>query len=335
VNWRGGIENWLNARWYGAAPVPLWLGGLEWIYRRLLALRRALYARSLWHSQRLSVPVIVVGNLTVGGTGKTPLVARLARELRDRAWRPGIVSRGYRGSSRHAELLPATAAADRYGDEPVWLMQSSGCPVAIGKRRGDAARLLIGAGCNLIISDDGLQHWALARDLEILMIDGERRFGNGRLLPAGPLREAASRAVRVDYCVVNGGAAAANEIAMQVQARSALRVNALSRSLALAELRGQRVHAVAGIGNPERFFSMLEQAGLQVVRHPLPDHHRYDGSELRFADDAIVLVTEKDAGKLAQVAHDRVYAVPIELLLPEHWFDAIHQQLCQLRGDRT
>lgn len=335
MNWRGAIENWLNARWYGTAPVPIWLAGLELIYRRLMSVRRAAYGWSLLRSQHLPVPVVIVGNLTVGGTGKTPLVARLASEMRDRAWRPGIVSRGYRAASTRVELLPLTATADRYGDEPVWLMQSSGCPVAIGKCRSDAARLLVAAGCNLIISDDGLQHWALARDLEILVIDGQRRFGNGRLLPAGPLREAASRAARVDYRVVNSGPALAAEIAMQVQAGPAARVNALSRSLALADLRGQRVHAVAGIGNPERFFSMLEQSGLLVDRHPLPDHHRYDGSELRFADDAIVLVTEKDAGKLAHCAHDRVYAVPIELILPDHWFDAIHQQLCQLRGARA
>ncbi|MGD9582505.1 MAG: tetraacyldisaccharide 4'-kinase [Lysobacterales bacterium] len=329
--WRSQLGDWLQARWYQQAPVPWWLGGLESLYRIALGLRRHAYASGWLRSTRLAVPVLVVGNLTVGGTGKTPLVALLARELSDRAWRPGIVLRGY-GAAGRARLLPPTARPEEFGDEAVWLARTTGCPVAVGADRVGAARLLIAQGCDLVLSDDGLQHWALARDIEVLVIDGERRFGNGRLLPAGPLREPAQRAERVDYRVVNGGSAGVGEIPMRVAARVAVRLGELGPPLPLAHWRGQRVHAVAGIGHPERYFRMLESLGLQVDRQPWPDHHRFDGSECRFDDDAPVLVTEKDAVKLAQFACDRVYAVPIELELPPPWIDQIQQTLFAIRA---
>jgi tetraacyldisaccharide 4'-kinase len=330
--WRGSIESWLLARWYGGAAVPAWLGALEWVYARLLALRRQLYAWGVWRTRAAAVPVVVVGNLTVGGTGKTPLVAALAVALRERGWRPGILSRGYRSAQRSAVLLPAAAAPEAYGDEPVWLSRSSGVPVAIGRRRHEGALLLTQAGCDVILSDDGLQHWALARDIEILVIDGLRRFGNGRLLPAGPLREPAARAARVDLCVVNGGEARAGEIPMSVAAEWIVRVGDVADAISLGDLRGRRVHAVAGIGNPERFFTMLEAAGLVVHRHAWPDHHRFAGTEVRFDDDLLVLVTEKDAVKVARYAHERLYAVPIDVQLPAGCIDQLHARLCRLRN---
>lgn len=333
-NWRGRCERWLNARWYGNASVPSWLGALEAVYRIGLRCRRSLYAINVLHSQKLTVPVIVIGNLTVGGTGKTPLVAWLARELRERAWHPGILSRGYRSSLRQAAIVPPGADPGIFGDEPVWLAQSSACPVAIARQRNQAAQLLIDAHCDVILSDDGLQHWALARDIEILVIDGLRRFGNGRLLPAGPLREPQSRAMRVAYRVINGGVSETGEIAMKVNATQAVRVSEIAHSVPLSEWRGQRVHAVAGIGNPERFFRMLESYSLLVIRHPWPDHHRFDGSEVRFDDDLPVLVTEKDAVKIARYAHERVYAIPIEVSMPDTWIEDIHRQLCHLREAR-
>ncbi len=329
--WRSQLGDWLQARWYQRAPVPWWLGWLESLYTIALGLRRRAYASGWLRSTRLAVPVLVVGNLTVGGTGKTPLVALLARELSDRAWRPGIVLRGY-GAAGRARLLPTTARPGEFGDEAVWLSRSTGCPVAIGADRVAAARLLIAKGCDLVLSDDGLQHWALARDIEVLVIDGERRFGNGRLLPAGPLREPAQRALRVDYRVVNGGPVADGEIPMRVAAHMAVRLGDLGQPVPLENWRDRRVHAVAGIGNPERFFRMLESLGLRVDRHPWPDHHRFDGSECRFDDDAPVLVTEKDAVKLAQFVYQRVYAVPIELELPPPWIDQIQQRLFVLRA---
>jgi tetraacyldisaccharide 4'-kinase len=332
---RRGLESWLVARWYERAPVPVWLGALEVLYKSALALRRRLYAWGFLRTRQVGVPVVIVGNLTVGGTGKTPLVAALAVALRERGWQPGILSRGY-GAARHsASLLPGAAAPEEYGDEPVWLSRSSGVPVAIGRRRFEAAELLSHSGCDVIISDDGLQHWALARDIEILVIDGLRRFGNGRLLPAGPLREPASRAGRVDLRVVNGGHAGAGEIAMTVRAARIVRVGDVAHALNLGDLRGQKVHAVAGIGNPERFFTMLEGSGLIVDRHAWPDHHRFTGEEVQFDDELLVLVTEKDAVKVARFAHDRLYAVPIDVQLPHGCIDQLHARLCGLRSGQT
>ena len=330
---RGWLADWLQARWYQQAPVPWWLALLESCYRYSLALRRLAYASGWRHSTRLPVPVLVVGNLTVGGTGKTPLVARLAQELSDRAWRPGIALRGY-GVGGRPRLLPPTARAGDYGDEAVWLSRATGCPVAIGGDRVAAARLLLDQGCDLVLCDDGLQHWALARDLEVLVIDGLRRFGNGRLLPAGPLREPARRALRVDYRLVNGGAAADGELPLRVVARGAIRLGELDPPVPLEQWRGRLVHAVAGIGHPERFFQLLETLGLLVDRHPWPDHHRFDGSECCFKDGAPVLVTEKDAVKLAEFRCEQVYAVPIELELPGSWVDQIHERLCACKAGR-
>ena len=331
-NLRGNLEHWLVSRWYQRAPVPFWLGWMEALYALLLRVRRQFYAWGIWHSQSLAVPVVVVGNLTVGGTGKTPLVAGLAVALRERGWRPGILSRGYRSGNPGEHLLPADAAPEDFGDEPVWLSRSAGVPVAIGKHRVAAAELLQQAGCDLIISDDGLQHWALGRDIEILVIDGERRFGNERLLPAGPLREPLQRAARVDLRVVNGGAAREGEVVMTVRPGDIVRVGGVGGALSLDGLRGQTVHAVAGIGNPERFFGMLEAHGLRVHRHAWPDHHDFNGSEVRFEDELLVLVTEKDAVKVARHAHERLYAVPIEVELPPACVESLHEQLCRIRA---
>jgi len=326
-----GLRARLEAAWYGGAPVPAWASALEHLYAALLRVRRALYAAGIRRSTRVDVPVVVVGNLTVGGTGKTPLVATLGTELRQRGWSPGIALRGYGGSQRSAGLLPADADPARRGDEAVLLARATGLPVATGRARVDAARLLAGHGCDLVLCDDGLQHWALARDIEILVIDGERRFGNGRLLPAGPLREPVERAARVDHVVVNGATAAEGEVTMRIVGQRALALDGSARALALDGLRGRRVHAVAGIGNPERFFAMLERFGIVVARHPLADHHAFDGSELAFADDDLVLVTEKDAVKCACFADARTFVVPVEAELPASFVDRIHADLHALR----
>lgn len=327
----GRLRARLESAWYGGAPVPVWAAALEPVYAALLRLRRALYASGLKRSERIGVPVVVVGNLTVGGTGKTPLVATLASELRQRGWAPGIALRGYGGTRRAAGILPADADPTAYGDEAVLLARATGLPVATGRARVAAARLLAAHGCDLVLCDDGLQHWALARDIEILVVDGARRFGNRRLLPAGPLREPVSRVERVDHVVVNGGAAQPGEIPMRIAGHRALALDGSARALALDALRGRHVHALAGIGNPERFFALLEGFGIQVQRHPLADHHDFDGSELGFDDDQLVLVTEKDAVKCARYADARTFVVPVEAELPAAFVDRIHADLHALR----
>ncbi len=304
-------QAWFNRLWYGRSPPPPWLLPLSWLYGAAAAAHRALYRRGWLAIQHVEAPVIIVGNLTAGGSGKTPLVAWLARGLAAQGLRPGIASRGYRAGVGTARLvLPGDSAAE-VGDEPVMLARRTGLPVAIGRARAQAARLLIEAGCNVIVADDGLQHHALARNCEILVVDGERRFGNERLLPAGPLREHPRRLTTVDAVVANGGEAAPGELAMRLVANKAVSLRD-GREYPLAEFSGRSVHALAGIGDPERFFRMLRAAGMDVVPHPLDDHAAIGAADIRFDDDNPVLMTEKDAVKCAQEADDRHWFVPVE-----------------------
>ena len=303
-------QAWFNRLWYGRRPPP-WLVPLSWLYGAAAATHRALHRRGWRRTQRVGVPVIVVGNLTAGGTGKTPLVIWLAHQLAARGLRPGIATRGYRGGAAGARLVGPLDAASEMGDEPLLLARHTGLPVAIGRQRAQAARLLIGAGCDVIVSDDGLQHHALARDCEIVVIDGERRFGNGWLLPAGPLRERPRRLGTVDAVVANGGEAAAGELPMRLVATKAVSL-VDGREVPLAQFSGAPAHAVAGIGHPERFFRMLQAAGIAVIRHPLDDHAAIGAADIRFEDRNPVLMTEKDAVKCAEVADDRHWYVPVD-----------------------
>jgi len=303
-------QSWLNRLWYRPSA-PLALLPAAWLYGAVSAGRRAAYRRGWLSSRRLDRPVVVVGNLTVGGTGKTPLVAWLAARLAAAGRRPGIASRGYRGSTLAARLVAADDPAAIVGDEPLLLARHTRLPVAIGRARAAAAQLLIEIGCDVVICDDGLQHYALARDLEIAVIDGERRFGNGRLLPAGPLRETPDRLAAVGAIVVNGGAAAAGEFAMRLEPGDAVRIRD-GATAPLAAFAGSAVHGVAGIADPARFFRMLRGAGLEVIEHPLDDHAGLDAPEVRFADRNPVLMTEKDAVKCAHLADDRHWFVPVE-----------------------
>ncbi len=325
------VADWLERRWYGGTAVPAWLAVLESLYRFAFALRRHAYARGWLESTRLDVPVVVVGNLTAGGTGKTPLVATLAQELSQRGWRPGIALRGYGGSAPGPLLVRANDDPERTGDEAIVLARATGAPVAIGRRRAQAGLLLVrAAGCDVVLCDDGLQHWALARDIEIVVVDGARRFGNGRLLPAGPLREPVSRLARVDF-VVNNGGDEPGEVPMRVEGSRALSLDSTGNTRPLDAWRGKVVHAVAGIGNPGRFFDLLAAHGLQVRPHPLPDHHHFTGAEFAFGDELPVFVTEKDAVKCARLAGPDTWVVPVEARLPAEFADRLHAQLHAIR----
>jgi tetraacyldisaccharide 4'-kinase len=314
----------LQSAWYGAAPAPWWTGPLSWLYGAITGLRRALYRAGILRSTRLTVPVIVIGNLSVGGTGKTPLTIALAEGLRERGYTPGVVSRGYGGTQKLPLLLDASAEPSQVGDEPC-LIRTSGVPVAVGRNRPAAAKLLIDAGCDIVIADDGLQHYALARDLEICVIDGVRRFGNGRLLPAGPLREPMSRLQKVDYRVCNGGAVAPGDIAMELHGGMA-RALVDDHVQPLADFAGQTVHAIAAIGNPARFFASLRAQGLQVIEHPFPDHHAFVPNDFPF-DGKPVLMTEKDAVKCRTFAQAHWWSVPVRAVLPKAFFDDIDARL--------
>jgi tetraacyldisaccharide 4'-kinase len=289
------MRAWLERVWYGEAPGGAWLLPLAALFGAGVRLRRLGYARGWLERGDPGRPVVVVGNLTVGGSGKTPLTAWLATALESRGLRVGIASRGHGGSARGP--LEVTAASDPalVGDEPVLLARRTGARVVVARDRLAAARRLA-PDVDLILADDGLQHYGLARALEILVVDGRRRFGNGRLLPAGPLREPVARAATVDVVVVNGGAAGPGELAMTLEAGSVVALGSGERS-ALADWRGRRVHAVAGIGDPARFFATLRAAGLDPLEHPLPDHASITPGDLAFGDELPVLMTEKDAVK--------------------------------------
>jgi tetraacyldisaccharide 4'-kinase len=306
------VQSWLNRIWYGRRSPPWWLLPLSLTYAAASGSRRFLYAKQWRKSTRIPVPVVVVGNLSVGGTGKTPLVCWLALRLGELGFKPGVVTRGYGGSAANVRLIGMSDDPNVVGDEPMLLVRRTGMPVAVGRDRPAASQLLVNAGCNVVLSDDGLQHYAMQRDCEIIVIDGERRFGNGGLLPAGPLRESPQRLAAADAVVVNGGRPQGGELSMRLEAKNAL---SLSGSVArvLDEFARTSVHAVAGIGNPERFFNMLRAHGIEVTGHPLPDHAQLQASDISFADARPVLMTEKDAVKCARIAGPDHWYVPVDV----------------------
>ncbi|MFT4196476.1 MAG: tetraacyldisaccharide 4'-kinase [Pseudoxanthomonas sp.] len=313
--------------WYDGAPVPLPARLGEGVYAALLALRARLLCLRLLRRRRAPVPVLVVGNVTVGGTGKTPLVVELVRRLQAAGWSPGVASRGYgRSDPGTPRWVDASTLPEDGGDEPVLIARRTGVRLRVDRDRTRAARALARAGCDIVVCDDGLQHYRLWRDVEIEVIDGRRRYGNGRLLPAGPLREPAARAQRCDFRVVNGGEPAFGEWPMTLRPGDAQPMTG-GKPLPLAAFGGHRVHALAGIGNPGRFFDMLRGYGIGVVPHAFDDHHAYTAADLQFGSRLAVLMTEKDAVKCAPFADHWCYSVPVQAELPEAFWVALLARL--------
>ncbi|SJM90174.1 lipid A 4'kinase [Crenothrix polyspora] len=302
---------WHNDSWPGVVLLPL-----GWVFAACVRLRRFLYHTNILKQQRLSVPVIIVGNITVGGTGKTPLVIYIARLLKQAGFKPGIISRGYGGNAAsQPQSVTAHSHVQQVGDEALLIASQSDCPMTVGALRVDAARLLLAQNdCDVILSDDGLQHYALARDIEIAVIDGGRRFGNGYCLPAGPLREPVARLQQVDMIVVNGEKTDAREFSMQLAGTVAVNISS-GESRPLSTFTGIACHALAGIGNPERFFTSLAAAGLVCESHYFPDHHPFSQQDITFLDDKPVLMTEKDAVKCTLFASHQHWYVPVKALL--------------------
>jgi tetraacyldisaccharide 4'-kinase len=304
--------------WYGGNSLACLLLPLSWLYCGGVRLRRLAYRQGWLQSRRLPAPVLVVGNLTVGGTGKTPLVLWLSGFLRREGYRPGIVTRGYGGrGKRWPRLVDAHSDPFDVGDEPVLLARHSGCPVVAGPDRVAAGEMLLAdSGCDIIVSDDGLQHYRLRRDLEILVVDAARGFGNGHCLPAGPLREPKARHREVDLTLCNGGPCPGGQAMRLVPDRLVdLRNPEITRSL--AELRGQRVTAVAGIGNPDRFFQLLRSYGLHLNERPYPDHHPFSREDMASWLPGPVIMTEKDAVKCAGLTRVDVWYLAVEVRLQD------------------
>jgi tetraacyldisaccharide 4'-kinase len=316
------LRGWVEQGWYGPRSAT-WLRPFAGLYGLAMELRRWMYRRGVLSARHAGVPTIVVGNFTVGGTGKTPLVQWLAACLREAGHRPGIVLRGYGGRQRAPRLVNPDDDPGLVGDEALLHARITRCPVAIGVARAAAARLLVQSGCDYLIADDGLQHLALARDLEIIVVDGSRGFGNGALLPAGPLRECpGSRWHPGAVMIMNGTdahgvVAAGGALRMHLEPRS-LRRLAGDEEVPLDHLRGARVHAVAGIGNPQRFFAMLRQLGAIPVEHSRPDHWACRAADLDFGDALPVVMTAKDAVKCQPLAAGRtgLFWLAVEAALP-------------------
>jgi len=349
------LEASLQRRWYGR---PGWLKlllPLEGLYRLVIALRRCAYRRGWLSVWRAPVPIIVVGNIAVGGTGKTPVVIALCAALRRSGFTPGIISRGYGASpAEFPYSVTATSTAADSGDEPLLLARRSGCPVVIAPRRAVAAQYLLAqhtllAGkCDVIICDDGLQHYALARTIELVVVDAARGFGNGHCLPVGPLRESLQRLHSVDALLWNGAAHTDSSAALHKASSAALAHAeitcpqyafhlsptvvvhlATGRAVPAAEWAAEhpRVHAVAGIGNPARFFATARQLGCEPIEHAFADHHLFVASDFNFSEQLPVLMTEKDAVKCSELAADHFWFLRVEAALPDSLLTAITGKL--------
>jgi len=316
--------------WYGNSRPLRWLAPLSWLYRAVTEQRR----RRAWNErhQDLAVPVVVVGNITAGGTGKSPLTARLVAAMSAAGWRPVILSRGYGGKSGQYPL-PVTVDTDPAlaGDEPVMLAQITGVPVLVDPQRLRAARYALSHGLgNVLICDDGLQHYALARDIELAVFDSARGVGNGAIIPVGPLREPVSRLAGVDFVLVNGASPGSGDGRLEsfadirhpglftMNLRPARLVHLVSgRQASVSELQGREVRALAGIGNPARFFDTLRELGAKVRERALPDHHRFTPGDLDSRPGEWLVMTAKDAVKCRKFAPDNAWYLTVEAEVPE------------------
>jgi len=325
-------------RWYNGHPLFALLLPLSLVFALIAGLRRAAYRLGWVRAWRAPVPVVVVGNVSVGGTGKTPLTLALVEHLRRQGWRPGIVSRGYGGQGATCpQIVLMDSDAAQVGDEPLLLARRAQVPVVIDPLRVRGVQhLLANSDCNIVLCDDGLQHYALARSVEIAVVDGQRGLGSGWLLPAGPLREPASRLHSVDLVVVNGAWRAAGDLPgaaaiMSLASGTWQPVGADAGSMTASQPSAGLIHAVAGIGHPPRFFAMLAGQGFQPIPHAFPDHHAYTAADLQFSPSAPVVMTEKDAVKCAAIAPPNSWYVPVQAILPDSFWQALDQRLAPWR----
>ena len=324
------------AWWFDGSVPPLHARAFAAMYGAVTAMRRSAYRRGWARSEHPGVPVVVVGNIVAGGSGKTPLVIALVERLRAAGWKPGVASRGHgREDATTARWVEAGSSANEVGDEPLLIAMRTGVKVRVDRDRAAAANALAANGCNVVVCDDGLQHYRLARDIEIDVQDARRRHGNGRLLPAGPLREPIERTADCTFRVLNLGTAtdtgAGQDAAFGVWPMQLVagptRPLLGGRLQPLSAFAGQRVHAVAGIGDPERFFSTLRSVGIAVVPHAFADHHAYVPADFEFGSALPVLMTEKDAVKCTAFADARMHAVPVEARLPVAFWIALLDRL--------
>lgn len=328
--------HWLLRQWYKTTPFHLLLIPVSMVFAALASLRRLLYRSRILPSYSVGAPVIVVGNISVGGTGKTPLTLALAQQLITRGWHPLIISRGYKSIALRPYQVKKGMSAQQSGDEPLLMAERNICPVWVGKDRVATAR----AGlehhpiCDVVLSDDGLQHYRLQRDVEIAVVDSVRKFGNRRLLPAGPLREPVSRLNTVDAVVSNGGAIDAAQYAMRLDGNNFCNLKNPDLKATAERFRETNNHAIAGIGHPQRFFAHLKSLGITCTPHAFPDHHPYIASDLSFTKCDALLMTEKDAVKCAVFADARYWVLRVDAEFDSALTDLILRKI-RAHGPKT
>lgn len=334
----------LQQSWYARAWWLQFLRPISWLFRGIASMRAALYGRQSLRA-RDAIPVVVIGNITVGGSGKTPLLMALAEELTHRGHRVGIVSRGYGGKAVQYPLSVTTETSpDHCGDEPAMLANKLAVPVVVDPKRNRAVAYLENDkdyACDIILSDDGLQHYAMSRDVEIVVVDAIRGFGNGLCLPAGPLREPLSRLRSVDFLVSNGKDTQ-RQLPVEYPFVTMLMEPVACVSLSTGErvaikdfFRKQMLHGVAAIGNPLRFFDSLRAMGSQVIEHPFPDHHRFASTDLNFGDALPVVMTEKDAVKCQNFSLRNAWYVEVKAILPNDFMEAVIDKIMAVQANRS
>jgi tetraacyldisaccharide 4'-kinase len=335
---------WLQGQWLSTTIWHVLLIPLSWLFLSITRIRQLAYKLHLLTTHHLPVPVIVVGNISVGGTGKTPLVIYLAQQLRQHGWQPGIISRGYGGTAKTPTAVNANSDPSVVGDEPLLIAQRTGCPLWIHSNRPIAAYVLLAEHpeVDVIISDDGLQHHALARDINIAVVDGVRGFGNKHLLPAGPLREPIARLEAMDAIVINQTGTYHNSIppalphyAMHLQGHQFTQLLNPQQTATAQNFINQTVHAIAGIGNPHRFFDQLNAMGLKIIPHAFPDHYQYQADDFNFSSSnlsAIIIMTEKDAVKCQSFVDERMWIWAVDAHLPDTFITDILTRLGNHHG---
>lgn len=328
--------HWLQNHWHRITPLHLILFPISLVFRLLVAVRRDMYRNGMLASVQLLLPVVVVGNINVGGTGKTPLTLALARQLAEHGWHPLIVSRGHGGTTRQPQHVNDHSDAHKVGDEPLLMARRDICPVWVGRDRAETARAALQAHpqCDIVLSDDGLQHYRLQRDVEIAVVDGENRFGNGLMLPAGPLREPESRLREVDAVVVNGGAVPAGQYVMRLAGDKFYNLLDPEKQTAADHFQGRNSHAVAGIGNPQRYFQHLETLGVSFTPHAFPDHHPFRADDFNFTDCDAILLTEKDAVKCTAFADARYWVLRVDAQIDSDLLERILRKI-ETHGSET
>ncbi len=322
--------DFIDDLWYGKHPLSLLLAPVGCLYQIFMLIRQLVYQSGILPINQVGVPVIVVGNINVGGTGKTPLVIWLANYLKQNGYNPGIVSRGYGGQAkRWPQQVRIDSDPVMVGDEPVMIARRTNCPVAASPDRYTAANGLVQhSQCDVIISDDGLQHYALARDLEIVVVDSVKRFGNQRCLPAGPLRESLSRLKSVDM-IVSYGPPGKGEHQMDYIVKPLQLLVDDDQKREITTFKTGKVHAISGTGHPDRFFRLLKKQGLSIIEHVFPDHHLFKSSDIHFDDDLAIVMTEKDAVKCVKFAGKNHWYLPIDVEMSNTF---VHRLSILLKG---